>query len=301
MIVLLELRADRGGAARPAPAARDPGCCLLAGISFFLAALPVLPGGDALLEAIGDGRTRRGDPARLAPVPGPGDPGAAARHRRRRHLGPRAGPPGTGGDVVGRRAAGRRADPAPAEPGLGLPGRLDNVDVPGRLASGGRPPRGGRAGPQRRPALAGGYRGFEWNGRRAVLDPAPRYLPGEVLIDDRLFVDGTPIPSEDPLVDDVAEALEAEDPASALRDLGVRWVVVETRNARRGRCRPGRPSTTAMTSPWWTSGRRELRARRIRVQPRIAGRSHPCHGLFLGSLFLLGFRRRGTASSDATR
>ena len=51
---------------------------------------------------------------------------------------------------------------------------------------------------------AGSYRGYDWNDRRAVLDPAPRYLPGEVLIDDRLFVDGTTIPSEDPLVDDVA-------------------------------------------------------------------------------------------------
>ena len=36
----------------------------------------------------------------------------------------------------------------------------------------------------------GGYRGFAWNDRRAVLDPAPRFFPGDVLIDDRLYLDG---------------------------------------------------------------------------------------------------------------
>jgi hypothetical protein len=74
---------------------------------------------------------------------------------------------------------------------------------------------------------AGSYRGFDWNDDRAVLDPAPRFLPGEVLIDDRVFVDGTVIPSEDPLVADVAAALAEDEPDAALRELGVRWVVVE--------------------------------------------------------------------------
>lgn len=73
----------------------------------------------------------------------------------------------------------------------------------------------------------GAYRGYAWNGWRAVLDPAPRLLPGEVLIDDRTFLDGTVIPAEDPLLVDVDAALAAEDPAEALRGLGVRWVVVE--------------------------------------------------------------------------
>lgn len=77
---------------------------------------------------------------------------------------------------------------------------------------------------------AGSYRRFDWAGDRAVLDPAPRFLPGEVLIDDRTFVDGTEIPSEDPRVREVGQALDAATPAqvsSELSSLGVRWVVVE--------------------------------------------------------------------------
>lgn len=76
---------------------------------------------------------------------------------------------------------------------------------------------------------SGSYRRFEWTGGRAVLDPAPRYLPGEVLIDDRTFVDGVEIGSEDPRVQRVHDALDLEPEAqpAALRDLGVRWVLVE--------------------------------------------------------------------------
>lgn len=74
---------------------------------------------------------------------------------------------------------------------------------------------------------AGSYRGYEWNHRRAVLDPAPRFLPGEVLVDDRVYLDDGVVPAEDPLVEDVRLALAADDPAAALRDLGVRWVLVE--------------------------------------------------------------------------
>lgn len=74
---------------------------------------------------------------------------------------------------------------------------------------------------------AGSYRGYDWNHRRAVLDPAPRFLPGEVLVDDRVYLDDSVVPAEDPLVDEVRVALAADDPAAALRDLGVRWVLVE--------------------------------------------------------------------------
>ena len=73
----------------------------------------------------------------------------------------------------------------------------------------------------------GSYRGFAWNHRRAVLDPAPRFLPGEVLVDDRVFLDGTVLPSEDPALARVGRALGSRDPAGALRALGVRWVLVE--------------------------------------------------------------------------
>ena len=76
---------------------------------------------------------------------------------------------------------------------------------------------------------SGSYRRFAWTDDRAVLDPAPRYLPGDVLIDDRTFVDGVEIPSEDPRVQRVQAALDLEPDAQgdALRALGVRWVLVE--------------------------------------------------------------------------
>lgn len=74
---------------------------------------------------------------------------------------------------------------------------------------------------------AGSYRGYDWNHHRAVLDPAPRFLPGEVLVDDRVYLDDSVVPAEDPLVEEVRVALAADDPAAALGELGVRWVLVE--------------------------------------------------------------------------
>ncbi|WP_322936511.1 hypothetical protein [Nocardioides bizhenqiangii] len=73
----------------------------------------------------------------------------------------------------------------------------------------------------------GAYRGYDWNHRRAVLDPAPRYFPGEVLVDDRVLLDDGAVPAEDPRVEEVRRALDAADPAAALESLGVRWVLVE--------------------------------------------------------------------------
>lgn len=74
---------------------------------------------------------------------------------------------------------------------------------------------------------AGAYRGYDWNHRRAVLDPAPRYFPGEVLVDDRVLLDDDAVPAEDPRVEEVRRALAAADPAAALRAIDVRWVLVE--------------------------------------------------------------------------
>jgi hypothetical protein len=74
---------------------------------------------------------------------------------------------------------------------------------------------------------AGGYRGFAWNDRHAALDPAPRFFPGDVIIDDRLLVATKVVDSEDPLLRGIRRALDALDPASALRRLGVRSVLVE--------------------------------------------------------------------------
>lgn len=77
---------------------------------------------------------------------------------------------------------------------------------------------------------AGSYRGFDWSHDRAMLDPAPRYLPGTVLIDDRVILDDLVVPAEDPRVAAVDAALAADTPeaqAQRLLDLGVRWVLVE--------------------------------------------------------------------------
>jgi hypothetical protein len=76
----------------------------------------------------------------------------------------------------------------------------------------------------------GSYRGYAWNDRRAVLEPASRFLPGDVLVDDRIFLHDRVLAGEDPFLARVGEALDESDPASALRDLGVRWVLVEKGN-----------------------------------------------------------------------
>lgn len=72
----------------------------------------------------------------------------------------------------------------------------------------------------------GSYRGFAWNDHQAALDPAPRALPGEVLMDDRILLDTTVIASETAWLDEIREALDSPDPAAALRERGVRWVLV---------------------------------------------------------------------------
>lgn len=73
----------------------------------------------------------------------------------------------------------------------------------------------------------GSYRGYAWNHRRAVLDPAPRLLPGTVLVDDRVLLADRVVPAEDPRVVAITLARADPDPAGALRARGVRWVLVE--------------------------------------------------------------------------
>ena len=267
-----------------------PRLLVLAGISFFLAALPALPGGDRLLEAVGD----------VVPA-------TALLRDSHRFLAPAilALLPGIAGAVDWARAQVRPGREAMwsvvgllvVAPILLLPsliwGSLGELQPSAY-------PEEWRAvadhlddhGPGRSIVLpwAGSYRGYDWNDRRAVLDPAPRYLPGEVLIDDRLFVDDTTIPSEDPLVDDVADALEAEDPASALRELDVRWVVVE-KGMPPGEVPAGE---TAFDGDQLTLV--DLGAE-VRSEPRRSSSTTLIlvghilvTTLLLGSLFLLGFR-----------
>lgn len=76
----------------------------------------------------------------------------------------------------------------------------------------------------------GGYRGYDWNQSRAMLDPAPRFFSGDVLIDDRIDVDDLALANEDPRLQDVTTALASTDPARALGELGVTHVLVEKAN-----------------------------------------------------------------------
>jgi hypothetical protein len=78
----------------------------------------------------------------------------------------------------------------------------------------------------------GTYRGYDWNRDTAMLDPAPRMFPGEVLIDDRHFLGEVVLESEEPLLATVAAALDEQPDRAAerLRALGVERVIVEQGN-----------------------------------------------------------------------
>ena len=72
------------------------------------------------------------------------------------------------------------------------------------------------------------YRRFAWNDDRAILDPAPRYFPGQVVTDDALEVEGGTVAGESRTARRIAEA--SDDPvalAQVLREEEIRWVVVE--------------------------------------------------------------------------
>lgn len=68
------------------------------------------------------------------------------------------------------------------------------------------------------------YRAYPWNPGRVVLDPAPRYLPGTVLIDDTLRVGDVAVAGENPRVREVRRALAEDRPVWTT---GVRWVLVQ--------------------------------------------------------------------------
>ena len=205
----------------------DPRLAAVAAVSLLLAALPTLPGGVRLLAALGDAA-----------------PALAFLRDSHRFLAPAVLLllPGIAGAVTGaldRVRPGREAMAAVAgllvvAPVLLLPslawgelGGLEPASYPGDWRDVADRIRG--EDPARTVVLpwAGSYRGFDWNDDRAVLDPAPRFLPGEVLVDDRVVVAGTTIRAEDPVAEEVTGALTADDPAAALRGRGVRWVLVE--------------------------------------------------------------------------
>lgn len=83
---------------------------------------------------------------------------------------------------------------------------------------------------------AGAIRAFDWNGRRPVLDPAPRFLTRPTVVDGTLAVSGRTVDPPDTRTRTVISA--AGDPV-ALGRLGVGWVLVE-------RGTPGRPVPRAL-------------------------------------------------------
>jgi hypothetical protein len=70
------------------------------------------------------------------------------------------------------------------------------------------------------------YRTYPWNRDRVVLDPAPRYLPVPVLIDDTLYVGGDAVGGEDRRMAAIRAQLAAGAPVAAT---GVAWVLVQHR------------------------------------------------------------------------
>jgi hypothetical protein len=68
------------------------------------------------------------------------------------------------------------------------------------------------------------YRRYEWNADRTVIDPAPRYLPAEVLVDDTLQVGPIVVAGEGPRAALVRRLLAEGRP---LARAGVAWVLVQ--------------------------------------------------------------------------
>lgn len=112
---------------------------------------------------------------------------------------------------------------------MGASGKLDAVAYPEVLE-------GARRAVQEAPAgdvvllPFTSYRAPDWNDGHKVLDPLPRFLGRQAVANDELYVDGRPIPGEDPRAAEVGAALALEsaaDRAVALAALGVSVVVAE--------------------------------------------------------------------------
>lgn len=74
------------------------------------------------------------------------------------------------------------------------------------------------------------YRAPVWNGRRPVLDPMPRLLDRDSVVDDDLVIDGRDVPGEDPRARRIGAALDLPTPTERDRALaaeGIGLVVVE--------------------------------------------------------------------------
>lgn len=74
---------------------------------------------------------------------------------------------------------------------------------------------------------AGGYRNFRWLNGRPSLDPAPRLLPGTVLVDDALIVGGVRVHGESAAARRAMDAISGPSSSDALARLGVTLVLIE--------------------------------------------------------------------------
>ncbi|TQS41503.1 hypothetical protein [Cryptosporangium phraense] len=68
------------------------------------------------------------------------------------------------------------------------------------------------------------FRAFPWNGDRTVLDPAPRYFPVDVVVEDSLTVGPDTVSGESPRAREVGDALAA---GRSLATARITWVLVE--------------------------------------------------------------------------
>ncbi|WP_300371722.1 hypothetical protein [Nocardioides sp.] len=108
----------------------------------------------------------------------------------------------------------------------GIGGRLEPADYPAAWAAARATLGDGRADLLVLPFTS--YRAPAWNHDGKVLDPLPRYLRPDYVVNDQLVVDGRVIAGEDPRVPDVLAALalpDADDRAAALAQLGIGAVV----------------------------------------------------------------------------
>ena len=123
----------------------------------------------------------------------------------------------------------------------------DDWDAVASIVAGADGPHGSRGATVVLP-WTGSYRGYAWNDHRAVLDPAARFLPGDVLVDDRTYLRDHVLAGEDPFLSRIGAALRSADPPPALRALGVRWVLIERGNGVAPADIP--PGTTAYAGRW---------------------------------------------------
>jgi hypothetical protein len=71
------------------------------------------------------------------------------------------------------------------------------------------------------------YRRYEWNDDRAVLDPAPRFFPGQLITDDALGVRSGTVAGESRIARTLGRAAGTPAQAEAFREEGIGWVLVE--------------------------------------------------------------------------